>query len=309
LREVRVVEPTPAPEVREDIRAELAAKVENKDEGRQRFWRLAITFIGSLIGFGLIAYAAPGFYDVILNVHESLAAPRYSFYVLVGSIAFVEFMRMTWVESAKARSKRLIPLTSPETELWVKEKPLIGIKLPFTNREIKNKRIKPHIVETELGWRVFPNKSLLSPQWDGTVHYIPSDAIFGYGNTRIIAAKKPSRPTFYEVDKNTGESIPVYVWEPINIADELYMRSLKEIEYLKAENSALRAYAEKGYELARTIAALPREFFDSLREKGYEDALRIMKEVLGKGFFAEMGKVKKEELTAIIDALKKEGEL
>jgi len=37
--------------------------------------------------------------------------------------------------------------------------------------------------------------------------------------------------------------------------------------------------------------------------------LRIMKEVLGKGFFAEMGKMRKEELTAIINALKKEGEL
>jgi len=298
----------PAPEeVREDIRAELAAKVENKNESRQRFWRLAITFIGGLIGFGLLAYAAPGFYDVLLQINSSLAKPR-CFYTLIGAIAFVEFMRMTWVESAKARSKRLIPLTSPETELWVKEKPLVGIKLPFIDKEIRNKKIKPHIVETELGWRIYPNKSLLSPQWNGEIHFVPYDAIFGHGNTRIIAAKKPSRPTYYEVDNTTGENIPVYVWEPINIADELYMRALKEIEYLKAENSTLRAYAEKGYELARTIAALPREFFDSLREKGYEDALRIMKEVLGKGFFAEMGKLRKEEITAILDALKKEGE-
>ena len=301
--------PAPEPEVREDIRAELAKKVENKNEDRQRFWKLALTFIGSLIGFGLIAYAAPGFYDTLLKIHEALAKPRYSFYWLIGSIAFVEFMRMTWVESAKARSKRLIPMTSPENELWVKEKPLIGIKLPFTDKELKNKKIKPHVVETELGWRIYPNKSLLSPQWNGEIHFIPYDSIFGHGNTRIIAAKKPSRPTYYETDSQTGEAIPVYVWEPINIADELYMRALKEIEYLKAENNALRAYAEKGYELARTIAALPREFFDSLREKGYEDALRIMKEVLGKGFFAEMGKIRKEELTAIIDAVKKEGGL
>lgn len=302
------MEPTPAPEVREDIRAELAAKVENKNEERQRIFRLVLTFLLSLGVFGLVAYAAPGFYDTLLSIHESLASPRYSFYMLAGSIAFVEFMRMTWVESAKARSKRLIPLTSPELEIWVKEKPLIGLKLPGLNKEVKSRRIKPHIVETELGWRVYPNKGL-SPQWDGTIHFIPGDTIFGYGNTRIIAAKRPSKPTYYEIDRNTGEQIPVYVWEPINIADELYMRALKEIEYLKAENTALRAYAEKGYELARTIAALPREFFDSLREKGYEDALRIMKEVLGKGFFAEMGKMRKEELTAIIDALKKEGEL
>jgi len=294
-------------EMQKDIREELAQKV-NEDQ-KTKIIKYALIVIGVGAVVGLIMLAFPGFYETLTEIHKSLAAPRYSFYVLMGSIAFVEFMRMTWVESAKARSKRLIPLTSPETEIWVKEKPLIGLKLPFTNREIKNKRIKPHIVETELGWRVYPNKSLLSPQWDGTVHYIPGDAIFGYGNTRIIAAKRPSKPTFYEVDKNTGESIPVYVWEPINIADELYMRALKEIEYLKAENSALRAYAEKGYELARTIAALPREFFDSLREKGYEDALRIMKEVLGKGFFAEMGKMRKEELTAIINALKKEGEL
>ncbi|MFA4640900.1 hypothetical protein [Pyrococcus kukulkanii] len=296
-------------ELREDIREELAKKVEEKNEERQRVFRLVMTFLLSLGVFGLIAYAAPGFYDTLLKIHESLAKPRYSFYVLVGSILFVEFMRMTWVESAKARSKRLIPLTSPEMEIWVTEKPLVGIKLPFMSKEVKSKRIKPHIVETELGWRVYPNKSLLSPQWNGEVHYIPSDAIFGYGNTRIIAAKRPSRPTFYEVDKNTGDTIPVYVWEPISIADELYLRALKEIEYLKAENATLRAYAEKGYELAKTIATLPREFFDSLREKGYEDALRIMKEVLGKGFFAELGKIKKEELSAIIEALKKEGEL
>jgi len=302
------VEPTPAPEVREDIRAELAAKVENKDEGRQRFWRLALTFIGSLIGFGLIAYAAPGFYDVILNIHESLAAPRYSFYMLVGSIAFVEFMRMTWIESAKARSKRLIPLTSPETELWVKEKPLIGIKLPLTNKELKNKRIKPHIVETELGWRVYPNKGLLSPQWDGTVHYIPGDAIFGYGNTRIIAAKKPSRPTFYEVDKNTGEAIPVFVWEPINIADELYMRALKEIEYLKTENKILMEFAQKGYELAETIKEIPEEFFEELSNRGFEKAKQML-EIMGKGFFSEIGKMNKEILTAVMEELKKSKEV
>lgn len=305
----RVIVMEAAPEVREDIRAELAAKVEGKDSQKSRILKFTLLGIGAGIAVGLIMLAFPGFYDTLVKIHQALAKPRYSFYVLIGSILFVEFMRATWVESAKARSKRLIPLTSPETEIWVKEKPLLGIKLPFTSKEVKSRRIKPHIVETELGWRVYPNKSLLSQQWDGTVHFIPGDAIFGYGNTRIIAAKKPSRPTYYEVDKTTGEQIPVYVWEPVNIGDELYLRALKEIEYLKAENTALRAYAEKGYELARTIAALPREFFDSLREKGYEDALRIMKEVLGKGFFAEMGKMRKEELTAIIDALKKEGEL
>jgi len=298
------------PEVREDIREELARKVDEKQES-QKTRIIKFTLLGIGIGavIGLIMLAFPGFYETLMKIHESLSAPRYSFYVLIGSILFVEFMRMTWVESAKARSKRLIPLTSPEMEIWVKEKPLIGIKLPFTGKEVKSRRIKPHIVETELGWRVYPNKSLLSPQWDGTIHFIPGDTIFGYGNTRIIAAKRPSKPTYYEIDKNTGEQIPVYVWEPINIADELYMRALKEIEYLKVENATLRQFAEKGYELARTIATLPREFFEELREKGYEDALRIMKEVLGKGFFAEVGKIKKEEISAIIEALKKGGEL
>ncbi|ASJ13364.1 hypothetical protein A3L14_10950 [Thermococcus thioreducens] len=301
------MEPAPEPEIREDIRAELAAKVENKNENRQRFWRLAITFIGSLLGFGLVAYAAPGFYDTLLSIHESLATPRYSFYVLVGSIAFVEFMRMTWVESAKARSKRLIPLTSPETEIWVKEKPLIGLKLPFTNREIKNKRIKPHIVETELGWRVYPNRSLLSPQWNGEIYFIPYDSIHGYGNTRIISARKPSQPTYYETDPITGEAIPVYVWEPIDLGEEKYMRAQKEIAYLQAENRILQEYAARGYELAKTISQIPQEFFEELSNRGFEKAKQIL-DIMGKGFFSEVGKIKKEEISAILEAIKKDRE-
>ena len=298
----------PAPEeVREDIRAELARKVENKNEDRQRFWRLALTFIGSLIGFSLLAYAAPGFYNILLSINSALAKPRYSFYWLIGSIIFVEFMRMTWVESAKARSKRLVPLTSPETELWVKEKPLIGLKLPFTNREIKNKRIKPHIVETELGWRVYSNKSLLSPQWNGEIYFIPYDSIHGYGNTRIISARKPNQPTYYETDPTTGEAIPVYVWEPVDLGEEKYMRAQKEIAYLQAENRVLQEYAAHGYELAKTISQIPQEFFEELSNRGFEKAKQIL-DIMGKGFFSEIGKVKKEEISAILEAIKKDKE-
>lgn len=94
----------------------------------------------------------------------------------------------------------------------------------------------------------------------------------------------------------------------MNIGDELYFCVFKEIEYFKVENIVLRVYVEKGYELVRMIVVLLREFFDSLCEKGYEDVLRIMKEVFGKGFFVEMGKMRKEELIVIIDVFKKEGD-
>lgn len=296
------------PEVREDIREELARKVDEKQES-QKTRILKFTLLGIGIGavIGIIMLAFPGFYETLIKIHEGLAKPRYSFYVLIGSILFVEFMRMTWVESAKARSKRLIPLTSPEMEIWVKEKPLIGIKLPFTSKEVKSRRIKPHIVETELGWRVYPNKSLLSPQWNGEIYFIPYDSIHGYGNTRIISAKKPSRPTYYETDPVTGEAIPVYVWEPIDLGEEKYMKAQKEIAYLEAENRILQEYAAKGYELAKTISQIPQEFFEELSNRGFEKAKQIL-DILGKGFFAEVGKVKKEEISAILEALKKDKE-
>ncbi|WP_054840119.1 hypothetical protein [Thermococcus sp. JCM 11816] len=101
-----------APEVREDIRAELAAKVEGKDSQKSRILKFTLLGIGAGIAVGLIMLAFPGFYDTLVQIHQALSKPRYSFYVLLGSILFVEFMRATWVESAKARSKRLIPLTS-----------------------------------------------------------------------------------------------------------------------------------------------------------------------------------------------------
>jgi len=293
--------------LREDIRAELAAKVEGKENQRARILKYTLYGIGIGIAVGLIMLAFPGFYQTLLQIHESLSTPRYSFYLLIGSIIFVEFMRATWVESAKARSKRLIPLTSPETEIWVKEKPLIGIKLPFTSREVKSRKIKPHIVETELGWRVYPNKGLLSPQWNGEIYFIPYDSIHGYGNTRIISAKKPAKPTYYEVDPDTGEKIPVYVWEPLDLGEEKYMKAKKEIQYLQTENRILLEYAEKGYELARTISAIPQEFFEELSNRGFEKAKQIL-DILGKGFFAEVGKVKKEEISAILEALKKDKE-
>lgn len=295
------------PEMRDDIRAELARKVEGKDDQKTRILKFTLIGIGIGAVVGLIMLAFPGFYETLTKIHESLSKPRYSFYVLISSILFVEFMRMTWVESAKARSKRLIPLTSPEMEIWVKEKPLIGIKLPFTGKEVKSRRIKPHIVETELGWRVFPNKSLLSPQWNGEIYFIPYDSIHGYGNTRIISAKKPSKPTYYEVDPDTGEKIPVYVWEPIDLGEEKYMKAQKEIAYLQAENRILLEFAEKGYELARTISTIPQEFFEELSNRGFEKAKQIL-DILGKGFFAEVGKVKKEEISAILEALKKDKE-
>ncbi|MBO8175747.1 MAG: hypothetical protein H0Z18_10865 [Thermococcus sp.] len=296
------------PEMREDIRAELARKVDEKQES-QKTRIIKFTLLGIGIGavIGIIMLAFPGFYETLMKIHESLSAPRYSFYVLIGSILFVEFMRMTWVESAKARSKRLIPLTSPETEIWVKEKPLIGLKLPFTGKEVKSRRIKPHIVETELGWRVYPNKSLLSPQWNGEIYFIPYDSIHGYGNTRIISAKKPSKPTYYETDPVTGEAIPVYVWEPIDLGEEKYMKAQKEIAYLEAENRILQEYAAKGYELAKTISQIPQEFFEELSNRGFEKAKQIL-EIIGKGFFSEVGKIKKEEISAILEAIKKDRE-
>jgi hypothetical protein len=295
------------PEIREDIRAELARKVEGKDSQKARIIKFTLLGIGIGAVVGLIMLAFPGFYDTLYKIHQGLAKPRYSFYILLGSIAFIEFMRMTWIESAKARSKRLIPLTSPEMEIWVKEKPLIGIKLPFTGKEVKSRRIKPHIVETELGWLVYPNKSLLSPQWNGEVHHIPGDTIFGYGNTRIIAAKQPTNPTYYMTDETTGEKIPVYVWQPINIGGEMYMRALKEIEYLKTENKILQEFAKKGYELAETIKEIPEEFFEELSNRGFEKAKQML-EIVGKGFFSELGKINKEMFTAIIEELKKSKE-
>ncbi|WP_157255061.1 hypothetical protein [Palaeococcus ferrophilus] len=297
----------PAPEVREDIRAELAAKVEGKESQKSRVLKLTLIGIGAGAVAGLVMLAFPGFYDTLVQVHESLAAPRYSFYVLIGSILFVEFMRATWVESAKARSKRLIPLTSPEMEIWVKEKPLLGLKFPFTSREVKSRKIKPHIVETELGWRVYPNKSLLSPQWDGEIYFIPYDSIHGYGNTRVISARKPSQPTYYETDPVTGEAIPVYVWEPIDLGEEKYMRAQKEIAYLQAENRILQEYAARGYELAKTISQIPQEFFEELSNRGFEKAKQIL-DIMGKGFFSEVGKIKKEEISAILEAIKKDRE-
>jgi len=295
------------PEMREDIRAELARKVEGKDSQKARIIKFTLLGIGIGAVVGLLMLAFPGFYETLMKIHESLSTPRYSFYILIGSILFVEFMRATWVGSAKARSKRLIPLTSPEMEIWIKEKPLIGIKLPFTGKEAKSRRIKPHIVETELGWRVYPNKSLLSPQWAGEIYFISYDSIHGYGNTRIISAKKPSKPTYYETDPETGQQIPVYVWEPIDLGEEKYMKAKKEIAYLQTENRILLEYAEKGYELARTISAIPQEFFEELSNRGFEKAKQIL-DILGKGFFAEVGKVKKEEISAILEALKKDKE-
>jgi len=286
---------------REIIRADIEEKAGEKSRLQDRKWRLALTFVGALIGFGLLALAAPGFYDTLLAIHESLSQPRYSFYILLGSIAFVEFMRATWVESAKARSIRIIPLTSPNAEIWVKEKPLIGIKLPFTDRELKSKKIRPHIVKTELGWIVYPNKSLLSPQWNGEVYFIPADSIHGHGNVVVVSAYKPLRPTRVEV--RDGIEIPIYDWIPVDLGNEKYMKAQREIVYLKQKVSLLEEYARYGFELAQKLATEPKEIYAKLKEEGFNDALRLLESVLGKGFLTEQAKAEKEKLKAILETV------
>lgn len=82
----------------------------------------------------------------------------YSFYVFIGLIFFVEFMRVMWVESVKVCLKRFILFILLEMEIWVKEKLFFGIKLLFILKEVKSCRIKFYIVEIEFGWRVYLNK-------------------------------------------------------------------------------------------------------------------------------------------------------
>lgn len=298
-----------ADEERKDIREEIKEEIEEKtgEKKRKSILKIAGLVIGGAIAVALLMIAFPEFYDTMLEIHKSLAKDRYSVYGLVGAILFVEFMRKTWIESAKARSKRLIPLTSPETEIWVREKPLIGIKLPF-GKEIKSKRIRPHIIETELGWIVYPNKSLLSPQWNGEVYFIPADSIHGHGNVRVISAIKPHKPTRIEIMEN-GEEVPIYEWEPIDLGHEKYMKSMKELQYLQTKLRITEEYAEAGWQHAKKLSTIPQELYAKLKQEGYDDALRLLEKLFGKGFLTEVARAEKERIKAVIDAIKKEEEV
>lgn len=288
---------TPEDEIRREIREEI------KVERREGFWKwvernnkrvffvLGVVFIFSVFALFQPELTAKAFSFIaakVSMVHTKLSKPRYSTYRLLAFTGFMLFMLHMTVESAKARSIRIIPARNPDQEIWVRVKPLVGIKIPFLSKRAEQ-RIKPKIIETEYGYLIYPSSSLLNARWNGEKHFIPKHAKLSFGNTWVIAGTMPGGPT--RVEKVTTAKgvieVDVYEWDVDPLGNVIAERAQKEIEVLRNSLEIVKQQLEKGWKLAKTIAVEPEQFFDKIREKGKKDTLETI-DVVGSTVFKEI---------------------
>ena len=134
-------------QIREESKASAFAKWVHR-HSRAIFSLLAIVFAFSVFFLFNPEYTAKGMAklgDMIVKVHKILSEPRFSIYKLVGLLIFIMFMALMVHESAKARTIIIMPARNPENTLYVRVKPLVGLKLPFTKET--QQKIKPKIIE------------------------------------------------------------------------------------------------------------------------------------------------------------------
>ncbi|AIY90059.1 hypothetical protein [Geoglobus acetivorans] len=284
----------------EDIRAELEQRV--AEESRinavarwiYRHSRAVFSFIAVLFTFSVFflfnpEYTAQGlgaFGELLGQLHAELAEKRFSVYQLAALMVFLAFMTLMVIESARARTIRIISARNPEHELYVRVKPLIGVKLPFVP---ERRKIKPMIVETEYGYIVYPSKSLLNAQWNGEKHFIPKHAKLSFGNVWVVAAKLPDRPSWVEKIETAKGTVDVdfYQWEFDPLGNLLAERAQKEIETLRNTLETIEKQLEQGWKLASKIATEPEEFFDRIKEKERRRTVEII-DVVGSTVFKEI---------------------
>ncbi len=284
----------------EDIREELQRRVVEESKvnaiarwiyrhSRAIFSVIAVLFIFSVFFLFNPEYTAQGlgaFADLIGQLHAELAKPRFNVYQLVGLIAFLAFMTLVMIESAKARTIRIISARNPEREIYVRVKPLVGVKIPFLP---ENKKIKPMIVETDYGYIVYPSKSLLNAQWNGEKHFIPKHTKLSFGNTWVIAGIMPDKPAWVEkIETAKGTvDVDVYEWEVDPLGNVLAERAQKEIETLRNTLDIITKQLRHGWDLANKIATEPEEFFDKIKEKERKRTVEII-DVVGSTVFKEI---------------------
>jgi len=256
---------------------------------RAVFSVIAVLFVFSVFFLFNPEYTAKGlgaFGEVMGKLHAELAKERFSVYQFVALFAFLSFMTLMVIESAKARTIRIISARNPEHELYVRVKPLIGVKLPFIP---ENRKIKPMIVETDYGYIVYPSKSLLNAQWNGEKHFIPKHAKLSFGNIWIVAARFPDAPSWVEkIETSKGQiDVDFYEWEVDPLGNLLAERAQKEIETLRNTLETVEKQLEQGWKLANKIATEPEEFFDKIKEKERKRTVEVI-DVVGSTVFKEI---------------------
>jgi len=230
--------------------------------------------------------AVSGVLEGISRLHDSLSKPRFSAYRYFGLLFFTLFIAILIHESAKARSIVIIPARNPEHKLYVRVKPLVGIKLPFIK---SNQKIKPRITETEYGYVIYPSKGLYNAAWNGEKHIIMKHTRLSFGNTWVVAGEIPAKPTRVEkvMTAKGPIEVDVYEWRVDPLGNLMAERAQKEIETLRSTLEIVKEQLEKGWELANTIAAEPEEFFDRIRDKAKKDTLETI-DVVGSTVFKEI---------------------
>ncbi len=275
-------------QIREESKASAFAKWVHR-HSRAIFSLLAIVFIFSVFFIFNTEYTVAGLgalASAIGQVHKALSAKRFSTYQLVFLLMFLSFMAILVVESAKARSIIIVPARNPERQIYVRVKPLIGVKLPFLP---ESKKIKPSIYETEYGYIVYPSKGLLNARWNGEKHFIPKHCKLSYGNIWIIAGYPGEEPTRVEKVKTAqGDvEIDVYEWTVDNLGNILAEKAQKEIETLRKTHEIIEKQLEHAWKLAKKIVTEPEEFFDKIRKKAKDDVLDTI-DVVGSTVFREI---------------------
>lgn len=249
----------------------------------------AVLFAFSMFFLFNPEYTAQGlgaFGDLIGQLHAELSKGRFNIYQLIGLVGFLSFMTLMVIESAKARTIKIISARNPENAIYVRVKPLIGVKLPFLP---ENKKIKPMILETDYGYIVYPSKSLLNAQWNGEKHFIPKHTKLSFGNTWVIAGIMPDKPVWVEKVKTANGMIDVdvYEWEVDTLGNLLAERAQKEIDTLRNTLEIIKEQLEHGWKLVRTISTEPEEFFDKIKEKERKRTVELI-DVVGSTVFREI---------------------
>lgn len=283
-----------------DIKAELENRLrEETKAGRLAKWLhhnstriasvLAALFIFSvffLINPEMTANGIKSLFGVFGTVHGALASTRYNFYQLGGLIGFMVFMYLMTVESTKARTIKIISARNPEQIMYVRNRPLLGIKLPFFP---ESKKVRSKVIETDYGYIVYPSKSMFSARWNGEKHFIPKHTKLSFGNTWVVAGMVPDAPTRIEIMETARGSVNVgfFDWTVDNLGNTLAERSAKEIETLRETIKTIEEQVNRGWQYARQIADQPQEFFDTIRES---ERVRILETIdkVGSGVFKEI---------------------
>ena len=250
---------------------------------------LAAMFIFSvffLINPELTVNGIKSFFGVFGTVHGALASTRYNFYQLGGLIGFMGFMYLMTVESTKARTIKIISARNPEQIIYVRNRPLLGIKLPFFP---ESKKVRSKIIETDYGYIVYPSKSMFSARWNGEKHFIPKHTKLSFGNTWVVAGMVPDTPTRIEImDTSKGQTnVDFFEWKVDNLGSTIAERSEKEINTLRNTIKTIEEQVNRGWQYARQIADQPQEFFDKIKEDERKRTLEVI-ERISSGVFKDI---------------------